>query len=114
MTKRKSQYKKIAAVVDRHGIPQTLLAELTGTWRPDGNAFLRGRITVSPEREALIRQAVEDVVRVLKTAPYRPDLTRTAEVRKLIVATKDKEAQMLLPLPETEGNAAIAAEAATV
>ena len=102
MTKRKSQYKKIAATVDRHGIPQTLIAELTGIWRPDVNAFLCGRITVSPEREAVIQQAVEDVVRVLKTAPYRPDLSRTADVRKLIQAVNDRELQLVLPLPEPE------------
>lgn len=48
--KRKSQYKKVAAVIDRHEIPQTLIADLTGIWKVDINAWLRGRITVSPER----------------------------------------------------------------
>ena len=105
MTKRKSQHKRIAAIVAKHDIPQTMLAELTGIWRPDINAFLCGRITVSAEREALIRQAVEDVVRVLKTAPYRPDLTRTAEVRKLIQAANDRELQMVLPLQALPTNA---------
>lgn len=100
MTKRKSEYRKIAATIRRHGIPQPLIADLMGVWNQDLNGFLCGRITVSPEREAAIKRAVDDVVKVLQTCPYRPDLNRVADVRKLIQQTNDREAQMVLPLAE--------------
>lgn len=111
MTKRKSEYKRIAATIRRHDIPQKLIAELTGIWQPDLNAFLRGRDRVSPEREATIRQTVDDVVRVLQTCAYRPDLRRVADVKKLIVQANDKPAQLVLPLPEPSGvNPVVASE----
>lgn len=42
---------------------------------------------------------MNDVVKVLQMAPYRPDLTRTKDVRKLIQQINDREMQLALPLP---------------
>lgn len=90
-----SAYKTIAKTIRRHEIPQALIADLSKIWRPDLTAFLNGRIGASPEREALIQQTVNDVVRLLETSPYRPDLRRVADVRKLIQAANDAEKSVL-------------------
>lgn len=120
MTKKKSQlkarharpgsaHKTIAKTIRRNEIPQALIADLAKIWRPDLTAFLNGRIGASPEREALIQQTVNDVVRLLETSPYRPDLRRVPDVRKLLQQMNDREMQMALPsgvnLVETEAAA---------
>lgn len=94
--KRRTLSDKVAAAIRKYDIPRGTVANLAGMWPTDFSAWLNGRQTVSPERLARIDEVVSDIVKVLKTAPFRPDLRDPREVLKMIQATNDREAQLVL------------------
>jgi len=94
--KRKTKsYEKIDTAIRKYDIPKSTLARLIGMWPTDLSAWLNNRLTVSFEREERIKQTVDDIVRVLKATPFRPDLRKPDAVRKMIQAVNEREAQLV-------------------
>lgn len=97
---RNMDYKQAAAIVKELDIPRTTVARLANMHATEVSAWLGGKLTFSQEKIERISQVVADIEKVVRTLPMRVDFRDPENVKRLIVAVNDAEAQLNLPLSE--------------
>jgi hypothetical protein len=99
---RMMDYKEAAETIKHFNIPRNVVARLSGMHLPDISAWLGGKIDISDEKRERVSQWVADVAKMIQAMGalgIKPDLGDIENVRRLIVAVNDAEAQLDFDMP---------------
>jgi RNA polymerase sigma factor (sigma-70 family) len=91
--------KQAKELIQKHDIPRSTVANLSGVWLSDLSGWLNSRSELSEDKIERIAQVISDIVKAVEVMPLKINLSDVENVRKLIVAVTDAERQMDLFAP---------------